>query len=947
MAKEGALLERERELAVIGGALDAAVTGRGGAMAVEGGAGVGKTRLLVAVRGMASEAGAETMSGRGAELERDFPFAVVRQLLEPRLRRLSASEREALFEGAGAARGLLGFEAGHARSADTFSVLHALYWVVAGLAERRPLLLAIDDAHLADPASLDWLAFMLPRLEEVPVLLLLARRTDEPENPGLTRILGDPNLETVTPAPLSAAATASLIKATLGGRADDSFAAVCREITGGNPFLVTELARELAERGIEPRAERSESVRTLAPERVSQRVLARISRLAPDAAALARSVAILGDGGEPALAVALAGLDRETGRVAADSLRRAAILDPGETLRFVHPLVRNAVYADLAAGERAKAHATAAALLRERGASPEWVATQILASEARGDRTAVETLLEAGRRGLIDGAPRAAVTYLTRALREPPPPDLRLQVLEGLLSAGLRAADHSALAVVEPELRTVLEREPPSARQLAMPLTMGMALGGRFQEAADVLQVAISTAVDEGDVESAFQLEAQFRTFAMIIPDLPEVNLLQYADEVAPDSPAGRLAAAIEARAAVAAVTNGAARVASEAAKRALGDDCAIFEEESEIASAVAAVLILTIADEVEASTKAAERALEIASERNATPAISQALFLRGFAAWGDGNLLAAEAGVRQAIELARLAQLVPLQLSFAGPLAEILIERDELGEAQGILEETGTATGPIPQNGLFSTLVFVRGHLRFERGEFDEAAEDFATLSQMGESLGIGPGPMVTAGPYASRALVAAGRTDEARDLAESCLYWARRWGAPTTISHSLRAVAAARGGEDEIDLLQEAANVLEDSPRRLQRVHALVDLGAALRRRNRRADARVPLREGVELARRCGAVRLAKRAREELRASGETVRRYAPIGVESLTPSERRVAEMAGSGMTNRQIAQSLFVTIKTVEAHLSAAYDKLDISSRRELPRALSKPSPLEAG
>jgi DNA-binding NarL/FixJ family response regulator len=129
-----------------------------------------------------------------------------------------------------------------------------------------------------------------------------------------------------------------------------------------------------------------------------------------------------------------------------------------------------------------------------------------------------------------------------------------------------------------------------------------------------------------------------------------------------------------------------------------------------------------------------------------------------------------------------------------------------------------------------------------------------------------------------------------------------------------------------------------MRGSPRRLQRIHALVELGTALRQAGRRTDARVPLREAFDLARRCGAARLAKRANAELEATGEKVRRYAPIGVESLTPSERRVADLAASGMTNRQIAQSLFVTLKTVEAHLSNAYGKLDIGSRRELPAAL---------
>lgn len=937
MSKDGALLEREGELAAIGAALGSAVAGEGGALAIAGEAGLGKTRLLASARALADEAGVEVLFGRASELERDFPFAVLRQLLVPLLRPIAGRERESLFEGAEAARGALGLDPDAARSPDAFAVLHALYWVVAGLAERGPLLLAVDDAHLADPASLDWLGFMLPRLEELPVLLILTRRTDEEESPGLARVLADPAVDAIAPAPLSAAATTTLVEAALRQQADPSFAATCHEVTGGNPFFVTELGHELVEQGIEPRAEESDSVRGLAPHRVAQMVLVRIARLPPEAAELARSVAVLGDGVEPPLAVELAGLDPEAGRRTADALRRAAILDPGESLRFMHPLVRNAVYADLAAGERGGAHATAAALLRDRGAQPERVASQLLAGEANGERAAVETLLEVGRRGLADGAPRAAVTHLARALREPPPADLRIEVLELLLAAGIRAADHEALAAAEPELRAVLEREPSSSLRLVIPVTTAMALSARFEEAAAILQDAIRTVVAEGDVESAFSFEAQLRTLATIVPGLPEVDLQKYVKEVEPDSPAGRLAAAIEARAA--AVDGASAQVAADAAERALGANCAIFEDDSEFSSAMSAVLILITTDRVDTAKEAADRALEIARGRDATPDLSRGLLLCGFAAWATGDLVAAESYMHQARELARLAEILALQLVCAGPLTEVLIERDELDRAAAILEETGIASGPVPENALFQFLLLGRGHLRYELGEFALAAEDFAALARQGQSLGFGPGPMLTVGPFAIAALVATGRRNEALEMAATCDYYARRWGAPASISHTLRGSAKAQGGAGEIELLEESLAVLGDSPRQLQRLHALVDLGAALRRQNRRAEARGPLREGLKLARQCGAVRMARRAREELQATGETVRRYAPIGVESLTPSERRVAEMAAAGMTNRQIAQSLFVTLKTVEAHLSAAYDKLDIESRRQLGDALA--------
>ena len=939
MATERALLERERELGVVGAALEAAAAGRGGALAIEGMAGTGKTSLLVEARRLASDIGFGVSSGRATELEQDFPFAVVRQLFERRLVGLSTTERENLFEGAQAAQGALGTNTEQERSPDSFSVLHALYWVLAGLAEESPLLLAVDDAHIADPASLDWLNFLLPRLEELPVLLVLTSRPEEADDPTLVRILADSAVAHLPTAPLGLEASTTLTESFLAQKPDPAFAAACHQVTGGNPFLVTELARELADQEIEPRESQIGSMQRLAPEQVSKTVLARLSRLPPAAAELARALAILGEGSDPSLVLELAGLDRETGRQAADALRRAAVLEAGESLRFIHPLVRNAVYAELAPGERGAGHTTAAALLRERDALPEQIAVQLLASEPRGEEMAAVTLLEAGKRSLADGAPRSAVSYLTRALREPPPRELRMGVLRELLAAGIRAADQGALARIEPELKAEIERDPAATRDIAVQLPQGMTLSGRFAEAADVLQAAVRFAADEGDVESAFKMDSQLRAIGMVFPSAPEVDLQRYMDEVEPDSPAGRLAAAIEARSAV---LDGSRDDAVAAAKHALGNDFNLFREEPEMVSATACVLVLLVADDLDTARQAANRALEIAREHNSAPEIGRGWLVRGIINWGYGDLVAAESDLRQARELADLAGIAPLALMCAGPLAVVLLERDELEAVEAILQETGTATGPIPPSGLFALLLLVRGMLHCERGRFAESAEDLENLSRQSQELGFGAGPAVTGSVHAVRALVATGQVEQASELAETLLEYARGWGAPGTIAHQLRAAAAAAGGAREIDLLEEAVAALTGSSWLLAHAHALVDLGAALRRQNQRAAAREPLREGLKRARQCGAVRLAKRAHHELRATGETVRRYAPIGVESLTPSERRVSELAASGMTNRQIAQSLFVTLKTVEAHLSAAYDKLDISSRRQLQGALNADS-----
>jgi DNA-binding CsgD family transcriptional regulator len=930
------LLEREREVGELRSALEAVSAGGGRAIGIEAAAGLGKTRLLQEVRADASSAGLAVLAGRATELERDFPFALVRQVLGVAVAGLSAADRDRVFEGASAARGALGFEVGEERSHDTFAVLHALYWATAALAEQQPLLIAVDDAHSADAASLGYLGFLLPRLEDLPILLVFAGRPDEPDpSGGFQRLVTDASVHHMTLAPLSREATTTLLADDLGAEPAAPFVSACFEVSGGNPFLLRELSATVLQRRIEPLSENVAQVRELVPERVAQTVLLRLQRLSPSAGSVARSLAVLGDGAEPRLVAGLAGLTAAEASTAGDELRAAAILDSDSSPRFVHPLVRAAVYESIPAGERGRRHAGAAELLRSADASPERIATQLLAAEERGDVEAVETLIEAGERSLASGAPRSAVAYLTRALKEPAPKGLKPAVLGPLITASLRAVDHTAFASIEAAVFGELEREPSLRVDWGIDLATWMALGGRFEEAASMLTVAAEVAAEEGNLERAFQLEAQLRTIAMALPSAPEVNLERFRDQVDPDTPAGRLAAALEAGSAAA---GGSAREAVDAARRALGRDGALFAEELDLTAPMMVVFVLIVAEEVAAARRGAEQALAFALERGATTELSLARGLNGMVSWAAGDLTAAETDLRQSIELARLVGLPPIIVTFTAILIDVLVERNELEAAEAELRALAMAEGPLPDNPLFTGLHFARGRWWMAKGEVEAALEDFAALAAMADATGFGGGPALMACPDAVSALIAVGRHKDAAEWAANSLSAGEQWDTPGTVAYVLRAVAATRPAPEGVEVLEEAVGMLEGSPVRLIRAQALLDLGTALRRSGRRADARAPLREALELARRCGAVRIARRAHDELQASGEKVRTYAPIGVESLTPSERRVAELAASGMTNRQIAQSLFVTVKTVEAHLSAAYDKLDIGSRRELPAAL---------
>jgi DNA-binding NarL/FixJ family response regulator len=941
------LLEREQELAELDEWAAKAVAAAGRLVVIEAAAGLGKTRLLQAARESGRGVGMRVLAARATELERDFPFALARQLFEPTVAALDEPAREGLLGGAvGPARGALGIaqsDAGAEPATDTFAVLHGLYWLTAVFAEQQPLLLAIDDAHWADAASLDFLRFLVPRLEELPVLLVLACRPDETgAERGLARIATDSMARRLTPRALSPQGAATLLADALGRTPEDAFTTTCHEVSGGNPFLLCELTRTLATEEIEPVAGQDARVRELAPERVTRTVQLRLARLSPEARAVARAVVVLGDGADSRLVAELAGLAGPDVARGADELRAGAILDQDATLRFIHPLVRTALDAELPIGDRAAEHARAVELLRARGAGAERLAAHLVATEARGERATAATLLEAAQAALASGAPRSAYTYLSRALREPAPDDLRPAILSALVNVGLRMPDRALFAAVLPELEEELTRTPDLHLRWGIRVSMWMILSGHFGSAVRFLEQGIEIADARGDVESAFRMEAQLSAIQQKPLPVWRERLIGYVDQIPPDSVSGRLAAALTAEWSA---FDGTAVEAVAAARHALSHDGRIFVEQPELFAPGRAQLALVFADELEAARRGAGQALAHARRRSATPELVSAWWHNSFVAWAYGDLAAAEADIRQSLAATRLGRMRFAEAPLVAVLAGLLLARGEQAAAEAELV-TGGLTGELPDAVWISLALFPRGQLRFEQGRFEEAAADFVQAERLSICWGAIGIPAPPARILAARALAALGDQERARPRADAALAHARHFGAPTLVSRALRASAMTLDGAERLTALDEAVTVLDGSPARLVRAEALTELGTALRRARRDVDARPPLREALELARRCGAVGLAKVAFDELAATGERVRRYTPIGVESLTPSQRRVSELAASGMTNRQIAQTLFLTVKTIESHLAAAYDTLGIRSRRQLAAALSQRPELDS-
>ncbi len=359
------LLERERELERIGSALEGAIAGAGGVLLVEGPAGIGKTTLALAAGDAARSRGVRVFRAAGRELERDFPYGVVRQLFDRVLGAAGGADRERLLEGAGGAAAALHLASDgmQGASGSEFATLYGLYWLVANLSDEGPLLVVVDDAHWSDVASLRFLAFLAPRLVELPVLLLICARPDEWEPEGLfAGTASDVAMRPVVPAPLSGEACAVLVRARFAGGVDEAFCAACHTATGGNPFLLRALLDELVEEDIAPRAQSAEAVLAMGPRVVTRSIVARLGRLSAAAETVAAALAVLGDGASAEEIGGLAGLSSGEVRRAAGELAGVSILTQEDGFRFAHPIVGNAIYGDLTRDERDRLHRQAAAV---------------------------------------------------------------------------------------------------------------------------------------------------------------------------------------------------------------------------------------------------------------------------------------------------------------------------------------------------------------------------------------------------------------------------------------------------------------------------------------------------------------------------------------------------------------------------------------------------------
>jgi DNA-binding CsgD family transcriptional regulator/tetratricopeptide (TPR) repeat protein len=903
VAKPTPLLERDLELGTIDAFFERVRFRRGGRILIEGPAGIGKSAVLDAAAARARELGMLCLWAEGSEVAAQVAFGVAREALGARW-----PEEDSLNRGA---------------------------QLVLDLADETPVMLCIDDVQWADPASLRWLALLAQRISGSRLALALAARSEDRGNEPdpLTQLLDDRGAVVVRPAALSEQASGELLAARLGGALDQELVGWCHEDTGGNPYLLGALADALRQAGIPSGAGARMRVREIGSRAVARSISARLERLDPDARALVEAVAAVGDVGSLTELAAVAGVGAAVAADAGRTLVGYDLLRSLEPMEVSHPLIGEAIRGRLDAQRREELAGRAAARLSDRGMVEE-AAARLIDLAPRGDPWVANKLAEAAEGAAARGAADVGTTLLRRALREPPSEADRPAMcasLGGLLTS-----------LGDPEAVTILERalaESRDARRtasLAGQLALALNYARRTDEAVAALD-RIRSGFGAEDAEVDEELEALTLHYLSFSPAMRPALLERLgrwgerrgASELAHRQRLAELAA-------LSLNENRPAEDTVALAERALASGVLLS---SGIQSHNKAVVSLAYAGRPAAARAHVQDSIAYARNLGNNVLVGFAMAIHGEIRRLEGEMLAAEIDIRTGLDLLPPGELGP-RFMLRG-LVESLVEQGRVTAAERELRQ-GQLTGELPEVMPTPGLLYARARVRIASGQPALGLEDLLRGGEIAERLPLRDPVSVPWRLAAAEALLALGDLSRAGQLAAEHLELARASGLPEAVGAALRVQGLVSGGEAGRKALAEAVELLDGGWSRLELARALVDLGAATYERNR-VDGRRLLERGATLAEELGAIVLAARAGELSVAAGSRPRRAARRGPAALSAAERRTARLAAEGMTNREIAQTLVLSEKTVESQLRAAFRKLGVSSRRELPVAVGGTEP----
>jgi len=805
-------------------------------------------------------------------------------------------------------------------------LVYGVRWVLEDLTTDQPVLLMVDDLQWADAGSLQALDLLVNALQHLPCLIVYAVRTGEtvtaPE--AMTRI--QQSSRVLTPAPLSRNAVEALLEELRPG-ADPEEGERIHEVSGGVPFFVREL---IADEGGET------------PEAVVGSIGGRLSRLSETAVGTARAVCVLGTQASVGTVAELAQqpIDAVADDISALVSAQLLTLDSGH-LSARHPLIAHAVLAHMSASDSADLHLRTAELLAHRGAPRAVIANHLLQTIPSGNPETRARLAEQGRHSLAGGSHEMAVRYLDRAIAEGPLGAEDISLLSALARshAGLGEFDE---ALASWELAESLTDDPEELAQLRAESGDALVMAGRHREA----QEAFGSLLDARDTDSPAQQRLVARmVMAGMLTGMPVTQMRQQVDRVLGqpqhvDSYEDRLSLA--AGAVLKVFECESADEARELAFRAVGDGALLREESSEGTALYMATGALTWTSAFDQSQALLTAAVEDAQVRGSSMAFATASSCRGHARMRMGLVTEAILDFEAALEQRASGWNAYLSMVMGG-LVECRIARGELDHALAFrdeLEELGHTPG---MTGAYAT--YALGDLAEAHGEHDRAAQLYAEVGRLVAERMDNPTILPWRSGHAL-ALIRLGQGREAALVARENTAMARGFGSPYALAQALRTQAAVDPTVDRLGLLREALNLLRDTRALRLEAQIATDLAGMTVLMHSSADTEevVMLLRMAEAHAQFQELRpLADRVQRLLERIGEPIHRSTSEAVNLLTVSERRVADLAASGMSNRQIAQQLFVTVKAVEWHLSNVYRKLGIRSRTRLPAVLSVPAP----
>ena len=960
------LVGRDAELALLDGLLEETCQGAYNFAVVRGEPGIGKTSLLTELASRAEERGCLVLEGRATELERELPFGLLvdtfdayLESLDPRAYdRLAADGLGELASVFPSLRGLGEGSEQPSTPVERFRAYYAVRELIERLAVKHPLVLAFDDIHWSDGASLELLGYLLRRPPQAAVLGVAAFRSGQ-ASPALAatieeRVRGD-RISELTLGPLSPEDAEKLV-------ADGAEADRLYEESGGNPFYLLQLARSGNSTSKGAAGDGYHS-REGVPAAVSVAIARELEGLSPEVRALVEAAAVAGDPFEVDLAVATAAMAEPDALAALDALIARDLIRAGEAPRsfqFRHPLVRAAVYEGCSPGSRLAAHERAAEALAERRAAAHLRAHHVEQSARHGDMDAVGVLREAGA-AAAERAPSSAARWFRAALRilpEDAPPEDRATLLLGLGGAlaatGKLEGSHSALM----EALELPGEAVPMPRVKLISACAGVEqLLGRREDAHERLAAALRELPDHTSREAAALM------FELALDAFYGQDYEGMRDWGVKAVDGARALGDDPLRAAAAALTAFACTLRPEtiseahdfhaeaaAAVDAMSDD-ELAQELNGPAWLAAAEFYL---DRYSEGIVHAERGLAVAratGQGDFFPALVQAL----------ANLLFSSGRPREAAEVLDGALEASRLSDNAVGVAWSLLNRSFCASCAGETEDalrTGEEAVGLARNfgdsPVAAWAAAVYGLALVDAGDA-RRAHDVLVGSCGGDEMLRIPGPWrVNWLGVMTRCWLGLGRADDAARAAALAEEEAARFGLPlsTAAAHRASAAVALESGDAAAAAERALASAAgaQEIGARIDVAHSRLLAGRALASVGERDAAVAELERAAAEFEACGAPRHRDRAERELRKLGRAVHRRSErgdtdgVGLRSLTGRELEVARLVVDRRTNPEIADELFLSIKTVETHMRNIFRKLNASSRVEVARILERePAP----